>query len=341
MSVPSYERFDYQLRANKHIERKIVFDLLQRASAYFKFENYIGLGSMWFTDHRLAHKLLGIDNLTSIEAQNHQRAEFNKPYGSVTVLAGMSHDVLPDHENWHGRTIAWMDYDGNLVPDVAKDLELFTQKLTPGSVLIFTVNSTFSNYRKKTSFVEAQRNRGIAVDPRAIATVADILGSEIPEKFSEATHGNNRVDATAESFPSDMARMVFDFISHKLNRSGRVDGAGNPLTFTPLFNIAHQDGAEMLTLGGAIGVIDEASKWNEIVENDPILRKDGSYIAYHRLDLIPITLREKLMLDALLPQEEVAFIQSATGKGMQLSPDQIAKYRVHYRHFPVFVETPI
>jgi hypothetical protein len=340
MSVPSYERFDYQLRANKHIERRIVFDLLQRASAYFKFENYIGLGSMWFTDHRLAHKLLGIDNLTSIEAQNHQRAEFNKPYGSVTVLAGMSHDVLPLHKKWDGRTIVWMDYDGNLVPDVAKDLELFTQKLTPGSVLIFTVNSTFSNYRKKGSYVEAQKERGISVDPRAIATVATILESEVPEKFSEAG-GSERSDATTESFSSDMAHMVFDFISHKLNRSGRVDETGNPLTFVPLFNIAHQDGAEMLTLGGVICFKNEAETWGDIIEHDPILRKEGDYIAHHRLDLIPITLREKLMLDMLLPQEEQPFIESAVAKGIQLPADQIAKYRLHYRHFPVFVETPI
>jgi hypothetical protein len=338
MSIPSYERFDYQLRANKHIERKIIFDLLKRANTYFPFHSYLGLGSMWFADHRMAHRLLGINNLISIEAEDADRAHFNKPFGGITVLPGFSHEVLPNHRNWTGSTIAWMDYDGNLTPDVVSDMELFSQKLETRSVLMLTINSTFSNYRKKQSYVDSQLRKGVNVDPRAVATITSMLGHTVPAQFEDGVTGI-ATDCQPEQFAPFIADMFFDYMSHKLRLSGRVDSNGRALKFVPLFNITHQDGAEMLTVGGAITTAEEASIWEQIFSNDPILRSEGGRLLNHRLDLIPITLREKLVMDSLLPSEEAEFVRLATQGGIRLPVDQIEKYAQHYRHFPVFMET--
>ncbi|MGC0014731.1 O-methyltransferase, partial [Ralstonia pseudosolanacearum] len=39
-SSPSFERIDYQLRYNKHIERKMIFDLLSRAHQHVGLANH-------------------------------------------------------------------------------------------------------------------------------------------------------------------------------------------------------------------------------------------------------------------------------------------------------------
>lgn len=65
MTGASFERIDYQLRYNKHIERKLVFDILSRAAQRVSFSEhrYLGFGSMWFSDFRLARRLLGLGHV--------------------------------------------------------------------------------------------------------------------------------------------------------------------------------------------------------------------------------------------------------------------------------------
>ena len=188
MTAPSFERFDYQLRSNKHVERKLIFDFLVRARKSFDFStySYLGLGSLWFADHRLAHRLLDIDDLISLEAaENADRAIFNKPYGSIKVHAGLSHEVLPTwpEKDWERPKIAWMDYDGNLDTDVVSDITLLSQRLEVNSVLLVTVNANFQNYRIKQNAVEAASKRNIILDPRAIAMLAQLLGDAVPENY--------------------------------------------------------------------------------------------------------------------------------------------------------------
>lgn len=120
---PSFERFDYLLRSNKQIERKLLFDLLVRSRKFVKYEEYryLGLGSMWFVDHRMAHRLLGIDHLYSIEKGEHaSRAEFNRPYGCIEVWPGDVSDVLKNMpaQDWAQPYVVWLYYDGALLPSV-------------------------------------------------------------------------------------------------------------------------------------------------------------------------------------------------------------------------------
>lgn len=345
MTTPSFERFDYQLRSNKHVERKLVFDFLIRARRRFDTSNYnyLGLGSMWFADHRLAHRLLDVDKLISIEASNAARADFNKPFGTVEVLPGMSHDVLPTwtDEQWSNPFFAWMDYDGLLDQNIAADLSTFSRKLKPNSVLLVTANANYLNYKVKQSAVERAQKAGTPIDPRAIATLIKLLGDVVPAEYQGLkTSTGKPADVSAENFPKCMAESLIAFLRHKITVSGREHG-GKPLRFVPLFNFCHKDGVEMVTVGGAIADAVSDTEWENILVADPVLKNNGKLPAHHRLDLIPITLREKLVLDSLLPSGAEQFAAGAIALGLKIAEDQAEKYRLHYKHFPTFVESPI
>src|SRR5687768_3690430 len=94
----SYSRLDYRLRINKHIERRLVFDVLKDATNRIGLAShrYVGLGALWFGDFRLAHRRLGIDEMISFEfASEAPRSNFNRPYRSITVKEGSTHNELP------------------------------------------------------------------------------------------------------------------------------------------------------------------------------------------------------------------------------------------------------
>ncbi|WP_069265187.1 O-methyltransferase [Paraburkholderia nodosa] len=342
----SFERFDYQLRSNKHIERKLIFDLLMRAKKTVNFAayRYLGLGSMWFADHRLAHRLLGIDDLVSIEHTEHaDRAEFNKPYGSVRVLPGMSYEVLPEWKDadWAKPSVVWMDYDGNLDEHIADDLALFAQRLHVGSVILVSVNAYYGNYKIKQTAVDAAAKRGVTIDPRAVATLNTLLGDVVPAKYQNLTTSTGRpADVKEMDFSECMAAALLAFLSHKVTSSGREEN-GQRLRFVPLFNFCHKDGVEMVTVGGAITGAESVGNWEAALTEDPVLESEGVSPIHHRLDLIPITLREKLVLDSILPSGTDAFAAQLEEKGVRIGREQAEKYRRHYRHFPIFVESPI
>ena len=92
--MASSDHVNFSLRPNKAVERKIVFEILSTVSSFFNLPEYryLGLGSVWFVDFVMAHKILDISDMVSIESDEilAARAEFNKPFGCITVIQGDS-----------------------------------------------------------------------------------------------------------------------------------------------------------------------------------------------------------------------------------------------------------
>jgi hypothetical protein len=152
MTSPSFERIDYQLRYNKHIERRLIFEALSRArlGVGLSDHGYLGFGSMWFADFRLAHRVLELESMLSMERDEHaERARFNQPYSSIKVVGGNSSETLAklDAAYWAKPHLAWLDYDGRLSQDVVKDLYFFLDNCAGESVVIVTLNGGWRNYR--------------------------------------------------------------------------------------------------------------------------------------------------------------------------------------------------
>jgi hypothetical protein len=339
--VPSFERVDYLLRANKHIEREIVFDLLRRAAARVGFSKhkYLGFGSMWFADFRFAHRLLRINDLVSIEHATYaKRANFNRPYAGINVMAGECSEVLEAiaEEEWKRPHIAWLDYDSRLDETVAAEIAFFIERCTAESVLLVTVNAYRGSYRTQ----NADRSKKIDT---AFGFVESILGApSIPVELDPgSTPGGAFKDIEIDAFPEFLARALLNFIARKHSLSGRQVGL-NALELVPIVNLAHRDGVDMITVGVAVTTAGNRDVWRQCII-DIETAKEGADLVHRKLDLIPITIKEKLALDSCLPHDgpPASFLANVKSLGVQLSDAEIAKYRVYYRHFPVFVEVPI
>ncbi len=179
MSGPSFERIDYQLRYNKHIERKLIFDVLSKANQIVGLNKhvYLGFGSMWFSDFRLAHRVLGLSNLISMEREKYEkRANFNRPYKCITVKGENSTDFLSKMP-WDLPVISWLDYDGCLDTSVVDDLKIILDGCPENSVLLVSINSNRTNYRPRDEAIPGRRVRQ-RIDT-AIGQVETLLGTGV------------------------------------------------------------------------------------------------------------------------------------------------------------------
>lgn len=325
--TPSYHRVDYSIRTNKHIERRLVFDQLKRLDVALSLSNYryLGLGSMWFVDFILAHRLIGMANMWSIEREDAaDRAEFNKPYDCIEIKRGTVSSVLADMsgDDWSVPTVAWLDYDGRFDDDIRADCEQFLRKAAVGSVFLISVNAHRNSYRP-----------GVGTDKQSsIKTLQSILGDAVPADYSQVKH-----DVSMQEFPTLLSEALLSYMSAVVRGSGR-ETAQMPDRFVPLFDFYHEDNAPMTTVGGIIASWRQLSTLENIFSVDANCLLSGESIERYVLDLIPITMKEKLALDRLMPCDAAAFAQKVAGSGLRIIEEQAEKYRRLYTRFPVFAE---
>lgn len=121
----SYMKFNYNVRASKSVERKMILEVLKELCPPSVINNYqyIGLGSVFYTDFRLFHKDLNICDMVCIEGDvdDEERFRYNKPYKCVNLIMGHSSDILPKLD-WEKPTISWLDYDDKLMPFMFSDI---------------------------------------------------------------------------------------------------------------------------------------------------------------------------------------------------------------------------
>jgi hypothetical protein len=329
-SQKSYERINYLIRPNKNIERKLVFETLAKLGQTIdlKSHRYIGFGSMWFADFLIAHRFLNLTDMWSIEKKDPARAEFNRPYKTIKVHAGTCSDVLKriSKKDWSKPCVAWLDYDGALNTEVKDDLETFASKAAPLSIIVATVNSAWLTYRPLTS--------GAAARDLARSTIEAILGSAtLADEFSKPRSDGSR-EVSKKDFPEFLARSLMNLLVHKVTVSGRSTG-DQLMTFLPLFSYSHDDGVEMATVGGILCPQNISGAVLKAATGDP-----SASLKHKHLDLIQLTIKEKLLLDRILPEIDTPlYYREAKTSGLKLTEKEISKYRECYRHFPVFSET--
>ena len=331
----SFDRINYLLRTNKHIERKLIFDALLRVHGMFNLYNhrYIGFGSMWFGDFLLVHRLIGIKDMWSIELEkNSKRADFNKPYMSIQVKSGRSSEILKEitEEEWKKPCIAWLDYDGVFDADVISDIDTLIRKLAAMSFVLFTVNGNRLSYKMQ---IDSGRRSP------ALQTITDIAGPiNIPSRCNYGKTGAGElIDIPERDFPKILAESILNVISHKMSVSGRYSDK-LPIRFLPLFNFCHVDGTEMVTVGGAIVKQSDVNKLCELLPDFSEIDSSSELPVQICLDLVQLTVKEKMVLDGVLPNLESEFEEIAKMKGIELPDDQLKKYWNCYRYFPVFTE---
>lgn len=103
----------YKLRPNKAVDRELFLALLTRLAPAMALEghHYIGLGGSFLEDFWLVHARLGIDRMTSVEAEEevYKRQLFNRPNAAVECVHSSLEDYLDAHD-FDRPAIVWFDY---------------------------------------------------------------------------------------------------------------------------------------------------------------------------------------------------------------------------------------
>ncbi len=312
MSQRSFESINYMLRPNKNVERKLIARTLLRLDPTFAVRDYryIGLGSMWFTDFVLMHKVVGISDLVTIERQisRSKRVAFNKPFGCIDVVMGTAGEKLGEVLN-EKRGLVWLDYDGPLRSATSGDLETAVGALSSGSLVLVSVNAK----------VEQLSNNKIddetVSQERYLAEISDV------EVTAEMAKRLTRVD-----FPE----LVADLIHDRLRAAVLASKPG--CEYSPIWTFQYADDAVMVTVGGMIA--DQA---------------DTERLASCRLSELPflsaakpfeialpiLTEKEKRSLDRLMP---AAARINAKSLEFELKDAEIEAYRTFYLDYPIFNE---
>ena len=311
--MASFDFVNYSLRPSKNIQRQIVFEGIRNLKTNLDLTDliYVGLGSIWFTDFVIAHKLLDIGDMVSMEksAIGYDRAVFNKPFATVHVRKGHSSSVLAElyeDETFCNRPwVVWLDYDKHLEEDLRDDIRSIIEKSPENTVFLVTFNGRDSCY-------------GQANDRPT--RLQKLFGDVVPDDLTKKMCRGDRMQDT-------LANLTLDFMKSVVVESSR------PGNFHPIFRVIYKDSTPMVTVGGFLPSPEKSEISKSVIDNQTgRCRPDGRIIA-------PLlTIREAVTLQSLLPTTDGLSRDSVRSNGFDLEDDQIKTFECYYREYPIYAE---
>lgn len=320
----TYHKVNYRLRIAKGVERKMLSEVVRRLAAFGKLDEdyqYVGFGSLYFSDFALLHKALGIETMTSIELHedDKDRFLFNRPYACINILFGDSNTCLTEVD-WKKRAIVWLDYDGHLDESAIIDLHYLVSVLPSGSLLVVSVNC------HPDTVPEGQNVKRYRYD----RLVTRVGAARVPAWAEDVNLGKNGVLGTV--YHEIVVNEIGSAIAAR--NSGTVKTG--QLHFSQLLHFRYQDNAKMLTVGGLL-VSEEERPLQALCgfERLPFIvsSSDGAPFQIPTPFLTP---KEILHLEAVLP---VASVPGTLQNCLPcVSEEDVTAFAQIYRFFPNFAE---
>lgn len=313
----SYREIDYRVRPGKFAERLMMVEAFRRLRfAAVESYQYVGLGSVYFTDFSLVHRALGISKLVSIERAEHDKKRFeaNIPFGCIEMMWGETAAVLPTVD-LSLRTIAWLDYDGRLNRSVLGDIREIVGRAVSGSVLAITVQSRFDRVENE------DKSDG------SVAALAAALGEDrVP------------FDLQVKDLRGDGTGKVYrDVIVEEITRALADRNAGQhhaqQMRFRQILNFRYEDGVRMMTVAFVLYDSGQEALFNLCNFGQLDFYRDGADI--FDIEIPKLTPREARFLDMQMPK-------SLAELNLEAVPERDARqYAKIYRYFPniAFIES--
>ena len=313
----SYRVINYSLRPAKFAERKMLAEALARLRVFgsLRTYRYVGFGSIWYADCVLFHRVLGIEEIVSIERErdHEERFVFNKPYRGIELRMDDSAVVLPSLD-WGHRMIVWLDYDDPLSPAILDDVRTVATRAYPGTALVVSVQAeSILDKRKKGEPVHVIRReqfRRFFGDART------------PRKLPGA-------DLRGWGLSKTIRRIVRDEVDNGLQRVSEARGPGQRMKFRQFVSFEYADNAKMTTIGGVFIDAGQDAVFDSAGFGDlSFFRADDDAL---RIEVPLLTPREMRYLEQSLPRPEGEAIASEA-----IPPRDVKHYAALYRHLPNF-----
>lgn len=314
----SYNKINYKLRPQKRIERAMLAELINRFSYIInKPVNYIGMGSLYYTDFVFFNKNCNLNKMISIEAMidektgqldegKKKRFENNKPMDKIVLLPkfiseAIAENDLPFHEN----NIVWYDYDGYFEASYIEDLGKTIEATQKSSIIAISFNNYFpKKYYSKKHEVNTDKCYQEYVD----YIIDDVEKDDFIEK-----HFSETVQNICEKY---LQKTVKD----------KNDSFGTAFELKRLSKITYQDGAEMVTIVWALVDTSCDTAFDSMIDGVKILGEID-------LSMQNLTLFEKLQLDKN-STEEVDVLSEKFG----LDRITIERYFLYAKYIPEYTE---
>lgn len=325
----NYRQINYSLRPAKTIERKMMCDAFRRLYPFGRIETYryVGFGSIYFSDFQLFHRVLGMDDMLSIEkdAYAEECFEFNKPFKCVRIDCRLASEVLPELD-WQIKTIAWLDYESKLDEMVLSDVVSVCAKACSGSVLVLSLNAHAEFYPDEATQKKYTEDTGLTfnLDDYRLREMRKRLGDNLPSEVSGS-------ELRGPGLASISRRVIHSSLEEALSARNGVLPSGKKLVNRQIFNFNYSDDARMLTVGWIFYEADDHSKFDACLFNELnfVRFKEEPYT----IKVPCLTIKEMRHLNAQLPRaatDEVAI--------PGVPPSDIKHYAELYRYFPTFAE---
>lgn len=305
----SYLKVHYEFRPAKQVERRMLIDSLQmlgEGGFPIRDYRYTGMGSVYFIDFILFHRILGLERMTSVEYDNtiERRVTFNRPFEFIDLHIAPIGDIIPtlSKEEKH---ILWLDYDGIISRNQLQDVSLAATYLTPGSIFLVTIDA------------EPPTETDSPKDWRDyfLGEAKEYLDSETP------------LGAFAKS---ELPRRNVELVEKAL-RAGLVGRQG--VEFIPMFNFLYKDSNQMITVGGMFGSKTEKRKIRASAIADAFYYR-SSLEADPCIITVPLlTRKERQYLEALIPYKD-----SYSPTDFEITSELLSAYREIYRFCPSYAE---
>jgi hypothetical protein len=310
MNSPKY--LNYETRPLKFTERKMLLACLQRICNHYGNDyQYIGFGGLAFTDFKLFHKELHINNLFSIEGGtfSSERLAYNSPYSFINILKTNSTDAL-NKIDLTKKTLIWLDYDGALDNYMFDDIQALFKKLPLGSVYIFSCNRELKEKKLQKEYTKEQ--------------FREYFGNRTPFKIDNPDFSIERSSGTIRK----MLKTEIETIIQERNLIEESD-----FEFKQIFNIHYQEnrGAKMFTYGGIL--TRKSTLINELGLNafDFITEDESTF----EIAVPNITRKEFELIDKHLYEREELLTENIITKS------DIEEYVKIYKYVPHFYDIRI
>ncbi len=311
----------YDLRPRKQVERRMmahVFQLLAEAGFPISTYRYAGFGAFFFVDFILFRRILGINDMVSIEHdfEHENRVKFNRPYKDIDLKLQSSTDYISQITK-DKKYILWLDYDDPIAMDDIVDLETAASNLSSGSVLIATFDVDFDKVN----------------DNKIRDALPENKSQEWLNRFQKECGDFFKPTWAISDFRASIVYKRTLEIAESAILSGLSVRKG--ISFEPVFNFIYADGHEMLTVGGIISSDEEKRRlrmidWQEL----PFVRRRLN-IEPFQIEVPVLTRKERLYIDSHMPCEP-GWVPNPND--FEIEPEAIEAYRQVYRYCPLYAE---
>tara|TARA_R110002049_G_scaffold133066_1_gene292476 strand:+ start:6708 stop:7580 length:873 start_codon:yes stop_codon:yes gene_type:complete len=282
---------------------------LQRICNHFKGNyQYIGLGGLAFTDFKLFHKELHIDEMISIEAGNFslEKLSYNSPFSFIKIINESTTTAL-NSLDLNKKSLIWLDYDNSLDNYMFDDITTLFSKLPEGSVFILTCNKELKDDESRVEYTTDQ----------------------FKEKFSSLVPFDiSNQDFSSSSNHNTIKKMITNHINNILLNRSKVD---TELNFTQLFNIVYQEnrGANMYTFGGVIHSNPSEIKDMYLTDFDFSILQEEPY----KVEIPNLTRKEVELINSKIYTKEEELLEMKI-----ISESDLRKYKKSYKYIPHFYD---